>query len=139
MKALDDLRIQEVKDLTQSFLTALRSGDSDTFFSFIDDYIDENTELITPEGKIVKGEDLIPFYHEFFGPLFQSFDADGGFYDEEYTVSGDLAVHRYSYKLDLTPKEGGETIAEIGYGVKIYKNHLDGSWKLQYDIWTNPE
>lgn len=138
MNTLEDFKVQEVKDLTQKFLTTLRSGDSSAFFNFIDDYIDEDTELITPEGNIVKGDDLIPFYHEFFDPVFKSYDADGGFYDNEYTVSSDLAVHRYSYKIDLKPREGGPVVTEIGHGIKVYRKQLDGSWRLKYDIWANP-
>lgn len=139
MKTLDDLRLKEVKEVSQRFVTALRSGDASVFFSFLDDYIAEDTELISPDGSIMKGEQLMPFYHEFFDPLFQSFDADGGFYDDEYTISGDLAVHRYTYKLILKPKDGGEVVTEIGHGIKTYRKHLDGSWRLQYDIWVNPQ
>ena len=59
--------------------------------------------------------------------------------NEEFTVSVDLGIHRYSYKMDLTPKEGGEALTEIGHGIKTYKKYSDGTWKLQYDVWTNPE
>ena len=139
MKTMEDYNVQELRDLTQKFLASLRSGDPATFYSFLDDYIDDDTELITSEGEIIKGDDLIPFYHEFFDPVFISYDADGGFYDDEYILSGDLAVHRYSYKIDLKPREGGPIVTEIGHGIKIYKKHIDGGWRLQYDIWTNPQ
>jgi len=140
METLGDPKLKEVKDVTKRFLTTLRGGDAVEFFSFLDnEYIGDDTELITPSGEFVRGEQLMPFYHEFFDPLFESFDADGGFYNEEYTVVGHLAVHKYSYKLILKPKDGGELVTEIGHGIKTYKKYHDGSWRLQYDIWVNPE
>ncbi len=61
------------------------------------------------------------------------------FYSSSYAVSVDLAIHRYSYKLLLTPKNGRDPVTEIGHGIKTYKKHREGAWKLQFDIWTNPD
>jgi ketosteroid isomerase-like protein len=139
MEALNEFKLHEIKDLTKRFLDALKSGDSNTFFSFLESYICEETELITPKGVIISGNDLIPFYHGFFDPIFQDFQVDGGFKNDAFFVSGELGVHRYSYEIILTPNQGGANLTETGHGIKTYKKHLDGSWRLQYDVWTNPD
>lgn len=140
METLSDIKFQEVKKLNQTFLKLLQSKDSQRFYTFLEgDYISGETELITPNGEIVHSEELIPFYHRFFDPIFQNYYIDGKFYDENFSISGELAIHRYSYRMDLTPRDSGEKIVEIGHGIKTYRKHLDGKWRLQYDIWTNPE
>lgn len=140
MEALNDIKFQELKKLNQTFLKVINSDDSHRFFTFIEnDYISGETELITSNGEVVHSEELIPFYHRFFDPIFRNYYIEGKFYDENFSISGELAIHRYSYSMDLTPRDGGQKIAEIGHGIKTYRKHLDGKWRLQYDIWTNPE
>jgi ketosteroid isomerase-like protein len=81
----------------------------------------------------------MPWYHEFFGPAFKYFNVEGKFYDENFIASGNMVIHRYSYQMNLTPKEGGETLTEVGHGIKIYQRSTDGNWKMLYDVWSNPE
>ena len=54
----------------------------------------------------------MPFYTSFFDPVFQNFHAVGRYFNKEITISDDLGNLRYSYKIELTPKEGGEMLIE---------------------------
>lgn len=139
METLDDIKYQEVKQLHHAFLKAIESNDAATFYTFLERYISGETELITPKGEVIHSEKLMPFYHSFFDPVFEQYYFEGNFFDENIAISGELAIHRYSYTMNLTPRNGGEKISETGHGIKTYRKHLDGKWRLQYDIWTNPE
>lgn len=137
---LVDAYLLEAKELAEKFTNHLLAADTIAFYNFLEkEYVGEEAELITAEGEIIKGENLMPWYHDFFGSIFENFNIEGGFFDEKFIASGNMVVHRYSYKMSLIPKEDGDTIIEIGHGIKIYQRSAAGTWKMLYDVWSNPE
>ncbi len=130
----------EAKEFAETFMNHVIAADTIALFDFIEKaYIGENTELITSDGNIIMGNNLMPWYREFFGPAFKYFNIEAKFLDENFIASGNMVVHRYSYEMVLTPKEGGDILTEVGHGIKIYQRSTDGTWKLLYDIWSNPQ
>ncbi len=56
--------------------------------------------------------------------------------DGATTISGDLAVHDYSYVWRVTPRKGGEATIGRGKGVQVLSRQADGAWKLLRNIWN---
>ena len=57
--------------------------------------------------------------------------------NQEVLVDGDLAYHRYSYEVTVTPKDGGDGYSTSGDGIQILQRQQDGSWKIKKDIWNS--
>lgn len=132
--------ILEAKEFAETFINTVLAADTIALYDFLEnDYIEQNTELITSEGMVIKGDKLMPWYCGFFGPAFKHFNIEGKFFDENFIASGNVVIHRYSYTMELTPKEGGDTITEVGHGIKIYQKSTEGTWKMLYDVWSNPQ
>ena len=51
-------------------------------------------------------------------------------------VSGDLAVHRFTGELTLTPKAGGDAVTEAIKGLHVLRKQADGTWKITQDVWN---
>ncbi len=59
----------------------------------------------------------------------------------EYTASdvkllGDWAVEQYAGSVVMTPRAGGDVVAEAVRGVHVYQRDADGNWKIAHDIWN---
>jgi ketosteroid isomerase-like protein len=66
--------------------------------------------------------------------------AVSGRYDSsDVVVSGDLAVRRFTGRLTLTPKVGGDPITERVKGLHVRRKQADGSWKITQDVWNVDE
>lgn len=54
-------------------------------------------------------------------------------------ISGDLAVHDYSYVWRVTPKSGAQPVVGRGKGLQVFSRVPDGPWKLYRNVWNaNP-
>ena len=65
-----------------------------------------------------------------------AFDISGGYTRTEVTISGETAVQRYYAEMQMTPKDGGDTVAVPVKGLHIMRRQADGSWKISQDIWN---
>ena len=54
-----------------------------------------------------------------------------------FTVNGDWAFERYTYKSTDTDKKTGEVITDIGKGINIYRRGADGKWRVSIDGWSS--
>lgn len=52
---------------------------------------------------------------------------------QEFTVSGDNAIERYSYTSTDTPIAGGKPVVDTGWGLVIYHRDTDGVWRVSRD------
>ena len=55
---------------------------------------------------------------------------------QEFVVTGDWAFERYTYKSTDTPKAGGATVVDTGWGLVIYHHDLDGKWRVARDAFS---
>ena len=55
---------------------------------------------------------------------------------QDVRVSGDLAYARVSFEQSTTPRDGGETIHEVGKWVLISQREAGGEWKIVSEIWN---
>ena len=108
---------------------AANAGDADAFIAvFTDDAV-----AMPPAAPAVAGEANRQFSRD----MFEQFDIKlGGYTDEAIIISGDLAVHQYSFSWTLTPKAGGDAVSEQGTGLHVLNRQPDGSWKITHDIWN---
>ena len=68
--------------------------------------------------------------------LHEAFILVGTYTSTDVTVSGDLAVQRFTGLLTMTPKDGGEPMAETVRGIHVLQRQADGSWKITQDVWN---
>jgi ketosteroid isomerase-like protein len=54
-----------------------------------------------------------------------------------FTVSGDWAFERYTYKSTDTDKKSGAVTTDIGKGINIYRRGADGKWRVAIDGWSS--
>ena len=52
---------------------------------------------------------------------------------------GDVAIERYSGLFTVTPKAGGDAVAENIKGIHVYRRQADGSWKMTHDVWNSDD
>ena len=121
----------ELRSAIADFRKALNSGDSASFFGLLA----SDLEVLAPGTQPIRGVEA----RESFRPLFTQLKPEiAPFTNEEITVSGDVAIQRYSYQLSTTPRSGGPITTVTGSGLHIWKRTPEGQWQLVKDIWTNP-
>ena len=54
-----------------------------------------------------------------------------------FTVSGDWAFERYTYKSTDTDKKNGTVTTDIGKGINVYRRGADGKWRVAIDGWSS--
>ncbi len=54
-----------------------------------------------------------------------------------FTVSGDWAFERYTYKSADTDKKTGVVTTDIGKGINVYRRGPDGKWRVAIDGWSS--
>lgn len=52
---------------------------------------------------------------------------------QEFVVSGDHAIERYSYTSTDTPVGGGKPVVDTGWGLVVYRRDPDGVWRVARD------
>lgn len=54
-----------------------------------------------------------------------------------FTVSGEWAFERYTYKSTDTDKKTGAVTTDVGKGINIYRREADGKWRVAVDGWSS--
>lgn len=54
-----------------------------------------------------------------------------------FTVSGDWAFERYTYKSADTDRKSGAVTTDFGKGINIYRKGPDGKWRVAIDGWSS--
>ena len=54
-----------------------------------------------------------------------------------FTVSGDWAFERYTYKSTDTDKATGAVTTDVGKGINIFRRGSDGKWRVAIDGWSS--
>jgi ketosteroid isomerase-like protein len=56
---------------------------------------------------------------------------------QEFTMAGEWAFERYSYRSTDTPRAGGAAAQDAGKGLVIYHRDPDGKWRVARDAWSS--
>jgi ketosteroid isomerase-like protein len=54
-----------------------------------------------------------------------------------FTVAGDYAFERYTYKSTDTDKKSGAVTTDVGKGINIFRRGSDGKWRVAVDGWSS--
>ena len=54
-----------------------------------------------------------------------------------FTVSGDWAFERYTYKSTDTDRKTGVAATDVGKGINVYRRGADGKWRVAIDGWSS--
>ena len=54
-----------------------------------------------------------------------------------FTVSGDTAFERYTYKSTDTDRKTGQVTADTGKGINVFRKGQDGKWRVAIDGWSS--
>lgn len=57
--------------------------------------------------------------------------------ESEFTVAGEWAFERYSYRQNDRPRSGGAAVTDTGKGLIIYHHDSDGKWRVARDAWNS--
>jgi uncharacterized protein (TIGR02246 family) len=121
----------EVIRVQQAKVNSLENGD---FEAWLDLHADD-VVFVPPGGKISIGKAEL---REWGKSSFENFDMKDAETVDEVLVSGDLAVIRYSYITEFTPKSGGDATSAVGRGFVVFKRQDDGEWRIARHIWNAP-
>jgi ketosteroid isomerase-like protein len=108
------------------------SGNVDSVLSaFVSDAV-----VMPPNEPAVNGHDNLRAWAE---GMYQQFSVSGQYLSSDVTVAGDWAIQRYTYRLTLTPKAGGESMEESGKGLHVFQRQpaAAGRWLIVQDIWNS--
>jgi ketosteroid isomerase-like protein len=54
-----------------------------------------------------------------------------------FTVSGDWAFERYTYRSTDTDRKSGAVSTDSGKGINIFHRGRDGRWRVAIDGWSS--
>ena len=54
-----------------------------------------------------------------------------------FTVSGDIAFERYTYKSTDTDRKTGQVTTGTGKGINVFRKGQDGKWRVAIDGWSS--
>jgi ketosteroid isomerase-like protein len=56
-----------------------------------------------------------------------------------FTVNGDWAFERYTYRSTDTNRETGEVTTDVGKGVIVFRRGDDNNWRVAIDGWSSDQ
>ena len=125
--------ITAIKEVLNQYAVASNAGDFDLWISL---WADDGVRM-PPDTPTMIGKEQI---REAVKPAFDQMTVDIAITSvEDARVYGDLGLTRCKYKVDMTPRAGGETIHAMrdGKALTLYERQSDGSWKIVYDCFNS--
>jgi ketosteroid isomerase-like protein len=123
-KAIDALRDREL-----ALLTSGMQPDS------VRAVYTDDVDFLPPGEAAVQGVDNVTKWG---ADMVAAANVSGKYLSSHVTVSGDMAVDRYTATLTATPKAGGPATEEAIKGLHVLKRQPGGGWKIAIDVW-NPD
>ncbi len=122
LEAISEVREQEIE--------ALNAGNVEGFLAVLT----EDVIAMPPNEPAIIGKDAVESWTQ---SLLDQFAVQADYTASDIVVAGDWAFEHFSGDWTLTPKAGGEPIAETLKGIHIYQRQADGSWKIAWDTWNS--
>ncbi|HSF99668.1 MAG TPA: SgcJ/EcaC family oxidoreductase [Vicinamibacterales bacterium] len=121
--------VAAINALVEREIAAVSAGDMEAIWSiFAEDVIS-----MPPNEPAVNGHAGIDAW---MAAMMEQMTVSGGYTSSDVIVSGDLAVHRFTGELTLTPKAGGDAVTEAIKGLHVLRKQADGTWKITQDVWN---
>lgn len=122
----------ESVNVRESFKTLLRAyqvGSAEGVLSVLD----TDVLWMPPDAASIQGLDAVMKHHQ---DLFAANTVGLSFSVQEVQTSGDWAFTRGQYSVSVTPKAGGNAMAEAGKAISVMKRDANGVWKFYRFIWN---
>jgi uncharacterized protein (TIGR02246 family) len=127
----DDDR-EDIRATFESWRKAANAGDADGFLTHVrDDAI--FADMAPGMAPIVGKGALRPFFKDFFATFTLTWS---DCQSQEVVLIGDLAFHRYTGVLTVTPKQGGEPSRDNRRYLDLLRRDADGRWRVWQHIFT---
>jgi ketosteroid isomerase-like protein len=112
-----------------NYVRSINSNDIDSFASMLTDdviFLAANDKPIVGKAAVRAWADgYLKAYHTNWDKPVQ-----------EFVVSGDHAIERYSYTSTDTPIGGGKPVVDTGWGLVVYRRDADGAWRVTRDAFA---
>lgn len=112
-----------------AYVTAINSNDTDTLMAAMTSDIVYQSP---GEPEVVGQAAVRKWVQDYFGAYKSVWDKR----TLSFTVSGDWAVERYSWKSIETDRKSGVTKEATGKGINVYHHDKDGHWRVAIDGWS---
>jgi uncharacterized protein (TIGR02246 family) len=124
--------VTAIKEVLNQYAVAANAGDFDLWISL---WADDGVRM-APDAPAIIGKEQI---REAMKSAFDQMNLDIAISIEDARVHGDLGLTRCKYRIDMTPRAGGETIHAMrdGKALTLYERQSDGSWKIVYDCFNS--
>ena len=122
---------QAINRVREQEIATFSSGEAEKLLALLTD----DVVLMPPNEPAVVGKEAARAWVR---NMFQRFKIEGTYTSTaDLRLIGDSAFERMSFKLKLTPIDGGAPIEDVGKGVHVYRRQAGGAWKIAQDIWNS--
>ena len=125
-----EVEVKAIEDLMAKYVSGYESKDVDSFAAvFTDDAV-----RMPPNGLVVVGGDGIRKYYK---DWFEKESLDVTVIPTEIQVAGNWAYAWGTYEATVTLAETGDTRADRGKFLNIYRKDADGAWRFHRNMWNS--
>lgn len=112
------------------YVAAINSNDTETLVAGLTD----DVVYQAPGAPEVIGKEAV---RAWVGGYFDAYQTKWEKTSLSFTVSGDWAFERYTYKAADTDRKTGAVTTDIGKGVNVFRRGSDGKWRVAIDSWSS--
>ena len=127
--ATGDADLARIGEARAGLATALRSDDLPGILA----ELAEEHITMAPDVPALSNDEALAAWHQ---ERIQGFKTAIQFTTEDIRLVGDYGIERWSSRMTLTPRAGGDEIESRGKGLWVWQREADGSWKLLWSIWN---
>jgi len=113
-----------------AYVFAINSNDTETLMA---DLTDDIVYQAPNEPEIIGKDAVRKWVAEYFGAYRTTWEKTSF----AFTVIGDWAFERYTYKAKDVEKKTGMVTTDRGKGVNIFRRGKDGKWRVAIDGWSS--
>lgn len=121
---------EEIERVQREYKDACNEGDLRKWMSTLT----EDAVVLPPGSPVVSGAEIEKWAAE---TVFDEFNNGLTLIEDEVEVFGDWAFLRGRYRLSTTPKQGGDTVEDVGKYLDVMRRQDDGSWKFARLAWNS--
>ena len=122
--------VAKIKHTLREFAAACNAGDS----SAVQKTFDAAVVFMPPDAPKVSGKKAVAAWAQ--TAVFDMFQQNLRINLGRAQFFGKQAFITGTFKLDMTPKAGGQTVKGTGKHSAMFKKQKDGSWKYAQAIWN---
>lgn len=122
--------LEAINDVRKAHIAAVNDADVD---GWVAAFTADGVQMPPNAPANVGSERIRAWSQAFLAP----FSVEFALFIDEVQAAGSWAFERGTYKINLIPKAGGESIQDIGKYITVYERQPAGAWKIARDIWNS--